>query len=372
MRKILSIISFLILSLSLGFAQELIFENYPEGTRFWLTIPYSTIKYKVGDTRARYQVSVEITDARKKRVLLHEELLRITKSEWFVDTALLLRFSGKLQSGKHNASIKLRNLDLGDKYNLKRSFVISERLADKGLAYLIAKKDGTFYLPGSLAKLNPAPDSLYLIQYFNAVVDSVSVQIGADRISIAQPRSPLVVDLLPRVDLMQTNSTGITYYESNIYYKMEPFLYSPWFSYGLKYSTGDQLAQIRYIATQSEWQVLRKVKPEMQQSSIDQYWEVHDPSPGTLRNEAREQFYRRVILADERYSIHKRLQGWKSDRGRIYIKYGDPDEISSETLPLGEYPHIVWTYYGLNLEFIFVDSGGYGQYQLRNKDEEYD
>ena len=62
---------------------------------------------------------------------------------------------------------------------------------------------------------------------------------------------------------MQTNSTGITYYESNIYYKMEPFLYSPWFSYGLKYSTGDQLAQIRYIATQSEWQVLRKVKPEM-------------------------------------------------------------------------------------------------------------
>lgn len=372
MQKTLSLIVFLILIVSAGFAQELLFESYPEGTEFWLTIPYSTIKYKVGDTLAKYHVSVEIRDSRKKLAILHEQQLSVPRSEWLTDTALVIRFSGKLQSGKHSASIKLRNLHLGDKYNLKRSFEISGKYADKGLAYLIATKEGISYLPGSMAQLSPAPDSLCLVQYFSAAVDSMSIQIGAERLSLVQPSSPIIVEIMPWIDLLNPQAISITYFERNVYYKMEPFLYRPWFSYGLKYSLKDQMAQIRYIASQTEWRVLRKVQADQFQIAVDQFWTLHDPSPGTLRNEAREQFYQRVILADERYSIHKRLQGWKSDRGRIYIKYGDPDEISSEVLPIGEYPLIIWTYYSQNLEFIFADIGGYGQYQLRNKDEEYE
>jgi len=65
------------------------------------------------------------------------------------------------------------------------------------------------------------------------------------------------------------------------------------------------------------------------------------------------------------------LKGWKSDRGRIYIKYGEPDEVYNEVHPLDLKPYIVWVYYRPNLVFVFMDMGGYGQYELRNKDEEY-
>lgn len=371
MLKALSLSLILLLASGLGFAQELLFENYAAGTEFWLTIPFSTIKFKVGDTSARYSVSVEVKGSGKKAAILHEEQIDVPKRDWLIDTALLVRFSGKLSPGKYTAGIKLRNLKLGDKFNLKRSFEISGKYADKGLAYMIATKEGTHYLPGSMSQLNPAPDSLQLVQYFSATVDSIGISLGQERISLLAPVSPVSIDLLPLIDLLRTQTMEITYYEKNVYYRMEPFLYTPWFSYGLRYPVKDQMAQIRYIATQTEWQVLRKVPADQYQSAIDQFWTIHDPSPGTLRNEAREQFNRRVILADERYSIHKRLRGWNSDRGRIFIKYGDPDEISSEVLPLNAYPSIIWTYYSLNLEFIFVDVKGYGQYQLRNTDEEY-
>jgi GWxTD domain-containing protein len=117
--------------------------------------------------------------------------------------------------------------------------------------------------------------------------------------------------------------------------------------------------------------VLRRLRNDDLEEGLEQFWTIHDPSPGTLRNEARELFYQRVLTADERYTIHARLQGWASDRGRIYIKYGEPDEISAEVLPLDSYPYIVWHYYNRNLRFIFDDVGGFGQYTLRNTEDEY-
>jgi hypothetical protein len=72
------------------------------------------------------------------------------------------------------------------------------------------------------------------------------------------------------------------------------------------------------------------------------------------------------------FTIHKKLKGWASDRGRIYIKFGEPDEITTDVHPIGRYPNITWTYYKQNKEFYFADVKGYGQYILRNKEAEYD
>jgi hypothetical protein len=90
-----------------------------------------------------------------------------------------------------------------------------------------------------------------------------------------------------------------------------------------------------------------------------------------VRNENRERFYSRVLRADELFTIHKRLSGWRSDRGRIHIKFGEPEQIVNNAFPIGEAPSIKWYYYRLNRLFIFTDERGYGHYTLRNKDEEY-
>jgi len=60
---------------------------------------------------------------------------------------------------------------------------------------------------------------------------------------------------------------------------------------------------------------------------IEQFWLRRDPTPDTVENEFKEEHYRRIAYANERYASG--IPGWKTDRGRIYITYGPPDEIES-------------------------------------------
>jgi GWxTD domain-containing protein len=57
---------------------------------------------------------------------------------------------------------------------------------------------------------------------------------------------------------------------------------------------------------------------------IEQFWLRRDPTPDTAENEFKEEHYRRIAYANERFASG--IPGWKSDRGRIYIAFGPPDE----------------------------------------------
>ncbi len=64
---------------------------------------------------------------------------------------------------------------------------------------------------------------------------------------------------------------------------------------------------------------------EEKDAFIEQFWLRRDPDPRTAENEFRAEHYRRIAYANERFSVG--LPGWKSDRGRVYIINGPPDEI---------------------------------------------
>lgn len=141
---------------------------------------------------------------------------------------------------------------------------------------------------------------------------------------------------------------------------------------------------------------------------IERLWRGADPTPDTGENESRNEFRRRVSYANARYSVFER--GMFSDRGRVYIRYGEPDEVKIELIPVGESslghviqdtqiptatkqkisntqtgvaderPYEVWTYDSrgnelvqrfsshervAGLKFIFVDDQGYGEYTLK-------
>ena len=60
---------------------------------------------------------------------------------------------------------------------------------------------------------------------------------------------------------------------------------------------------------------------------IEQFWQRRSPHPETPNhNEFRWEHYRRFAYANERFA-ERGTSGWKTDRGRIYIVYGPPDEI---------------------------------------------
>ncbi len=102
---------------------------------------------------------------------------------------------------------------------------------------------------------------------------------------------------------------------------------------------------------------------------IEQFWLRRDPTPGTPVNEFKDEHYRRIAYANERYAFAK--PGWRSDRGRIYINYGPPDEMESHPNGGGgiPYPFEKWLYryidgIGTNVIIEFDDVKNDGEYKL--------
>src|ERR1700689_988056 len=60
---------------------------------------------------------------------------------------------------------------------------------------------------------------------------------------------------------------------------------------------------------------------------IEAFWQRRDPTPDTEENEFKEEHYRRIEYANEHFAAG--IAGWRTDRGRIYIMYGAPDEIDA-------------------------------------------
>lgn len=371
MLRSLMLAAILLIALSPGFAQEIIYEHYVGGTDFWVVIPYNSISFPKDKQTADYQVSLQIKNSSKKQVGFLEQSLLIPKRSWLQDTALPVRWSLDLPAGSYSAELMIRNKALGEKRNLSKTFQIDESLTEIGQSWLIANREGQSFIPGSIETVFSEIDQLLFKQSFSIPVDSIHIQADKRTMHINNLTSPIEIDLLPFIVQTEAKPLSFTFFERNIHYQVEPFLYSPWYSYSLRYTYEDQIEQLRYIATQNEWQVLRSLPKSKLPQAIESFWKTNDPSPGTIRNETRERFYQRVMRADELFTIHKKLKGWRSDRGRIYIKFGEPDFIDTNTYTLGRYPNVIWTYYKQNREFIFADTKGFGLYTLRNKDEEY-
>ena len=138
---------------------------------------------------------------------------------------------------------------------------------------------------------------------------------------------------------------------------------------------------VAYIITDEEraaWKQLNTA--EERESFIEQFWLRRDPTPDTPENEYKEEHYRRIAYANEHFASG--VPGWKTDRGRIYIKLGPPDEIEahpsggSYQRPAQEgggitstYPFETWRYRyighaGQEISLEFVDETMSGEYHI--------
>jgi GWxTD domain-containing protein len=144
---------------------------------------------------------------------------------------------------------------------------------------------------------------------------------------------------------------------------------------------------VTYIITDEERKAFKKLATDDERERfIEEFWRRRDPDPDTDENEFKEEYYERIAYANEHFSSG--IPGWKSDRGRIWIMYGKPDE--RETHPMGgqyerepyegggsttTYPFEKWFYryiagVGSGVEIEFVDPTGSGEYRIsRNPDE---
>src|SRR5437588_9458224 len=86
--------------------------------------------------------------------------------------------------------------------------------------------------------------------------------------------------------------------------------------------------EVSYIITPEEEAAFKQLATDEERDNfIEQFWLRRDPTPDTVENEFKEEHYRRIQYANERFAAG--VPGWKSDRGRIYIVYGPADAIES-------------------------------------------
>ncbi|MGQ9855035.1 MAG: GWxTD domain-containing protein, partial [Candidatus Oleimicrobiaceae bacterium] len=122
---------------------------------------------------------------------------------------------------------------------------------------------------------------------------------------------------------------------------------------------------LRYVAQKKDIDAMLAATPSEREMLFEDFWRRRDPTPGTERNELREEFFRRVDFANRHFTVLlSERDGWQTDRGRIYIIYGPPTEVEREPTQLDNPAFEIWYYRDLNRRFVFADRTGTGDYQL--------
>jgi GWxTD domain-containing protein len=125
----------------------------------------------------------------------------------------------------------------------------------------------------------------------------------------------------------------------------------------------DAVALLTYVAPSGFINAFVKADIEERKKLWENFWREKDPSPATPRNEYYEEHVRRFRYANEHFRAGL-TEGWRTDRGRIYIVEGPPDEVDSYSMEVDRNPAEIWYYFSNGKRYVFVDETGFGDYVL--------
>ncbi len=122
----------------------------------------------------------------------------------------------------------------------------------------------------------------------------------------------------------------------------------------------------KYIATQDEKDDWNKISTEAgRKEYLVNFWNKRNKNSGLADNTYQNEYFNRVELANKRYNMMQK-SGWKTDRGRVLIMYGEPNEIETHPDEPDMKPYEVWKYFSIEsgVTFIFGNIEGFGDYSL--------
>jgi GWxTD domain-containing protein len=144
------------------------------------------------------------------------------------------------------------------------------------------------------------------------------------------------------------------------------------------------LDDVSIIITDAEKKAFQQLTKEQERENfITNFWLARDPTPGTPANEFKDEYDRRVAYANEHFTTPSGIPGSKTDRGKMYILNGPPDEIVSHLggtfraagqgnnfVTANTFPFETWRYRNIggksdnNVIYEFVDKQKNGEYTL--------
>jgi GWxTD domain-containing protein len=120
----------------------------------------------------------------------------------------------------------------------------------------------------------------------------------------------------------------------------------------------DFFKKSKYIASEAEidkYESLSEVGAK--RKFLTEFWDARDINPNDGRNQQLVSFLSRIELSNERFKAMSK-EGWRTDRGRVYLIYGEPSEIDRYPNQTDKRPYEIWTYQDVEggVIFIFADT----------------
>lgn len=132
---------------------------------------------------------------------------------------------------------------------------------------------------------------------------------------------------------------------------------------------------MRYIVSNKSRETYKSLSPMGKRNFLHEFWKSRDTVPATPENEFRKEYERRLEYANATFGMGwdaNAVEGWLTDRGRIYAKYGEPNERLTRPNELGSPPWELWKYFSSGYSYLFVDRTDQELYDLvftNDKDE---
>ncbi len=130
----------------------------------------------------------------------------------------------------------------------------------------------------------------------------------------------------------------------------------------------DLFDKSRYIASKNDMEKYGKLNTiDGKREFTYEFWKAKDENSTLPENEYFRQYLQRIAYSNERFTSMGK-PGWKTDRGRVYLLYGEPTEIERYPNQLETRPYEIWHYTEIEggIYFIFGDLTGFSDYSLIN------
>lgn len=122
---------------------------------------------------------------------------------------------------------------------------------------------------------------------------------------------------------------------------------------------------LRYFGHEDLIKQLKKAPTSERPRRWQEFYRQTDPVPGTPENEALEQYFGRMSIANQRFT-NEEVPGWRTDRGMVFITLGEPDEVyDGSSTTQGRI--IRWTFISLRLEVVFEDVANVSRFRLTSE-----
>lgn len=124
----------------------------------------------------------------------------------------------------------------------------------------------------------------------------------------------------------------------------------------------DMVSLLRFFPQSAALDSLRKAPQPERGRLWKEFWRAIDPNSATVANEALDEYFARIALANARFR-GEGVPGWRTDRGEVLVRLGEPDDVFDAS-PASEGRLIRWGYTQAQLVLFFIDETGFGRFRL--------